>query len=82
MATYRADSKFWEQSEIRAKLSYLRADAARALDEYLGLRNVKAPPTSVDYSASAFVTAQAKYTLACAEAQDGSILDYVEVPPI
>jgi hypothetical protein len=61
-------------------LSYLRADATRALDEYLGLRGVQVPEHAVDYAATAYVTAQAKYTLACAEAQDESILDYVEVP--
>ncbi len=73
-------SDFWEEAETRSKLSYLRADAVKSLDEYLGLRNVQVPAHAVDYAATAYVTAQAKYTLACAEVKDQSILDYVEVP--
>jgi hypothetical protein len=74
------DSAFWAGAETRAKLSYLRSDAAKALETYLSLRAWKHPRHMYESAAISYITAQAKYTLACAEVQDDSILDYVEIP--
>lgn len=71
-------------SEIDAKLSYLRQDAADALRIYLGLhRGYSYQATTweqINLAALGYVNAQTKYTLACLEAKRGEILPYVELP--
>jgi hypothetical protein len=63
-----------------AKLSHLRQDAATALSTYLRLREHTNRSKHCNLAALGYITAQAKYTLACHEAQQGLILPYVEVP--
>lgn len=68
---------------VEAKLSALRDDAVKALDEYLYLRacaGSRLGQEQVRVAGSFYVTAQARYVMALMEAQQGSILGLVELP--
>lgn len=83
-----ADEREARQRDTDAKLSFLRQDAAHALRVYMSLFSVwtlgndsdASRDEQINVAALGYVAAQAKYTLACHEAQQGSILDHVEVP--